>query len=162
MLVLYFNFLAILLNGKYTSMEEGSRQMRKKRTIEVNIGDFGGLSEALEHILGDIVGEAEEKSRGKIPIGIISNDLRQEYLAWKDSKDDFDYEMKMQRDRLERKVMRELTNLFEERFYEMQRAKEKLWLDIRKELNITDDVGLNIDTKTGVISQWVETHEHKH
>lgn len=137
--------------------------MDKKRKIEIDIRQLGGAGEILQDILGDILSDIQQEKRGKIPLGIISDELRKKYIEWKDQREEFEYEVKLEKEKIERRIMRELSEKFEERFFDAQRHKEKLWKQIRNELNIEDEnADLNINTKTGVISQWVETHECKH
>lgn len=110
----------------------------------------------LDELFKDIIVEViKERQREKTAIGFISEDLRKEYVAWRDEKEELEAEIKFRMERLKAKLEKQLQEEFEPKFEESNLAKKSLWNRIRNELNIADDdVSLNIDPKTGVISQW--------
>lgn len=111
----------------------------------------------LEDILKQIASKmGREEERHKQPIGKVTEALRQEYLDWKEQKEEMQAEMEFRMERLKVKLERELEKEFKPKFDEMQEEKQKLWKKIREEVGVIGDDDLNINTDTGVISRWID------
>jgi hypothetical protein len=124
-----------------------------KKRIEIH--HIEGLAELIHSAIFD---EEEEQPTFKKPIGTISESLKQKYITWKNENEDFVAEVRFKKEVMEKKVQREMDELFRLRFEELAERKEILWDSIREELKVNDDTSLNFDPRTGIISEWV-THE---
>lgn len=127
---------------------------KQKRVIEIEgVGSLHNLGDIISEIVQDI----QEAERQKLPIGIVAPETCKKYLAWREKQDRFEKEVERTKEKLERQVQRQLAEMFEDRFHDLQHDKEKLWDEIREEVNCTDtEASLNIDTEAGIISKWVE------
>jgi hypothetical protein len=114
------------------------------------------LKESIFEVIKEVVSEKEEK--GKVPIGNISPSLLQKYVDWQNEKEDIETEMKIQLEKMQRRLKREFAEKYEENYEEICSKRETLWNEIFKEMKI-DDNGerYNLNTKTGVVSQYVKT-----
>jgi hypothetical protein len=111
----------------------------------------------LEDLIKGLLSEAlEDSGKVKKPIGMISDELRQAYCEWRDEKEELEAEIEFRMERLKRKLEKQLADEFEQKFRDTEEKKDKLWKDIRAELGLIGEKDLNINTKTGVISQWVK------
>jgi hypothetical protein len=117
------------------------------------------LEDLLKGLIVEAIGEDIEKQ--KKPIGKISEELRQEYINWRDEKEDFEAEVEFRMNMLKRKLERQLAEEFEGRHQEMTDKKEELWNKIKGELGIIGESDLNINPKTGLISKWVKKENNK-
>lgn len=115
---------------------------------------FKEIAERLQMVLVE-----EEEEEIKKPIGKISESLKEKFVNWKNENEDFVIEVRFKKEILEKKVQREMDELFRIRFEELAKRKESLWNSIREELNIDSDISLNLDPSTGVISEWVSNNE---
>lgn len=110
----------------------------------------------LEDLLKHIARMNREEGKQKQPIGQVSDELRKEYIAWKEQKEEMQAEMEFRMERLKVKLERELEREFKPKFDEYNKEKEELWKRIRAEVGVIGDDDLNIDTDTGVISRWLD------
>jgi hypothetical protein len=125
----------------------------ERRRIEIH--NLEDLAETIRTALFD----EEEEERVKVPIGKISQSLQAKYENWKHDNEDFIDEVRYKKEQLEKRGLRELDELFKSRFEEIAKRKESLWSSIRTELNLTDEQSLNLDPKTGMISEWKDADE---
>jgi hypothetical protein len=125
----------------------------ERRRIEIHT--IEGLAETLRTVLFD----EEEEEQVKVPIGNISKSLQAKYDNWKNDNEDFIDEVKYKKDQLEKRGLRELDELFKDRFEELGKRKELLWDSIRAELNLDDERSLNLDPTTGLVSEWKDKDE---
>lgn len=124
-------------------------------------GNTGALQKVIEQIASEVV----EEDRYKMPIGVISSDIKDKYNVWLKKMSDLEEEMEERKEILKRKMKRQLAEEFEEIVFKTEKDRKKLWAEIKAEMNISedDDIDLNINTETGVISQWVErSNENTH
>lgn len=103
--------------------------------------------------------EEEEELQEKKPIGKISESLKEKYINWRNDNEDFIAEVRYKKELLDKKVQREMDELFRLRFEVLAQRKESLWDSIREEVQADDDISLNFDPNTGVISEWVTSNE---
>lgn len=120
----------------------------------IEIEGFGLLENLLEGLVGEF---GQDTPREKQKIGKVREEIRLAYLDWQEKKEQFDMEVDRKKEQLERQMQRELANHFEDKFHDLVHEKEVLWGAIKRDLGITDDEEkeLNINPKTGVISEWV-------
>lgn len=115
----------------------------------------------IENLLKGILSEALTDGKTKKPIGTISDELRREYIKWSEDKEELEAEVEFKIERLKRKLEKEIAEEFEEIFDEHMDKKKVLWQKIKGELGLFyGDSDLNINTKTGVISQWVKKDDN--
>lgn len=126
----------------------------KKEKIHVQVSGIDDLKKTLNDIFSDIIGEQPKEH--KVAIGKVSEELRLEYANWKHQKEDLEDEIKFKQQQLEKRMLRELSDLYETRFNYTNKIKKELWEKIEKELGLTNQkLNLNIDHKTGIISHVV-------
>lgn len=113
--------------------------------------------EILDKLLESIKEDLEEQ---KVPIATVSEELRKKYLLWREKDQDLEDRLEMKMKLLKSKLESQLAEEFEEEFLLNKLQKKHIWNEIRKEINHYDkDINLNLDPKTGVISEWVTTNE---
>ena len=110
----------------------------------------------LEEILKSIVLEVAGEKKQKNAIGVINDDLRQEFKNLIEEKEELVAELKYKHERLSRKIEKELFEEFGPRLALMDEEKDKLWEKIRNDLCVMGNPDLNINTRTGVISEWIK------
>lgn len=135
--------------------------------IELSLKELleGGNSGALKKVIEQIANEVVEEDSYKMPIGVVSERMKDEYSAWLKRMKQLEEDIESRKELLERKMKRQLAEEFDELFYKSEKERKKLWAEIKAEMNIDedDDIDLNINTENGVISQWVErTNENTH
>jgi hypothetical protein len=94
--------------------------------------------------------------RTKEPVGIVSEKLRKAYIDWKAETEELEAEIEFKITRAKRKLERELEEEYEPKFDEMSKKKKEIWQQIKMELGLIGETHLNINTKTGEISQYTD------
>lgn len=119
-----------------------------KKGIEINMGEL--FKKFLE--------SKEEENTVEIPIGVVSDELKQKFKAWRRDKSFLHDEMEIEQERLAKEFKRRLLELFEDREDEINLRKKELWEEIYKELNIDkgDNDSFVINAMTGEISKEVK------
>ena len=112
----------------------------------------------LEEILQSLVIEmaGQKTKRQKNAIGVVSNELCQEFKDLIEAKEEMLAELKFKHERAMKKIEKKLFEEFRPKMASMDKEKDELWVRIRKELCILGHPDLNINTSTGVISEWEE------
>lgn len=131
--------------------------MRRKdlKGIEIDPRDLPSeLNEALEQFVEMMI--EKEEDREKMEIGKINELTRQAFVQWKNNQADLKEEFEFRKKMLERKVVRELRAEFETKFDRQEQIHKELWTSIEQELEVSHDLELSLDHKTGIVSQYID------
>lgn len=111
------------------------------------------ISGLLNAIVQDIKNGADYEH---VEIGKVSNELKNKYRKLIQAKEDLSQEMKVRKEVLEAELELQLYREFNDRIEEHKDQKDAMWMEIEKELGITEDKDLTIDRKTGMVSEKIK------
>lgn len=102
--------------------------------------------------------ESKEENTVEIPVGVVSDELKAKFKAWRRDKQYLEDELELETDIQAKQIRRFLIEKFEDRKDEIELRKKELWEEIYKELAIdkAEEDTFSINALTGEISKEIK------